>query len=699
MKNFYYEISKLLSRGVLTLLVVSSVGCAEDGVDASLTTPTLDSFSVWADVDGVSTEYAATIDSETLTITIEELENGEAITKVDYTTPDGVTLTPAPSIFLSKWGESNVVSATNGTESFDYTIGFANYVPNTDEEAEAIEGIGASYTINLNSYKQQVMFCGSDMERTGSFLTGIYNPSTVVQWLYGDINWSICRVAFDKQQEITEGVYNFAYYDDRIESMKMLRQANPHLEFWATLKSDYNGYGSSNNLPDWICSYPHPGSKWTKEYSDKTFYFDEDAYIVFIAEFLQHMSDNGVEQDYLSFSKEWGAYFNAWRTTYCILGLIEECKDRGLKMPKITDPSGWSMGNGITFATHLADLDKDGDIYFSSSTPSVKTVVNKMAAEGRLSDYTGYTTEAGRYTAFDYAAIDCCALYHGFSVHDYQAGTEWYDMYEYLQTNCGGIPLMGDETGVGAGGSLGGVEPAVSRRMIETYVNKMTAYNGGLAGELMFEPHTEGYGSPSGNRAIYGDSGVARRMRSYYPMKEFSNMIVPRNNMKNLDYPNYINPDNKWVVESSVVSSSATSAYVPTTSGSTYDTEYIKDESPTKFSYLYEDGSEYNSYRSLSILAFANSIDSPDVNNEGRAVTFMVINYTEEYTTSNSVKITLGDFQIDTDRTPSMRCFDDDYVYEGIGSEPEVTVSGVVATVELGLMPPESIAFVTIPVK
>ncbi len=696
MNKIYNRVSILSLIGASMLSAIFVVGCTSSDVDSNLPTPSVKSMSVWTtDDEGVVVEYPTTIDLESRSITIDDLENGESITNVTYETPDGVTLSPAPNIFISKWSENNFVKATNGSESIEYNICFENYVAPDDELLE-IKGLDVDYTINLNNYKQQVMFCGGDMERTQSFLIDIVNPSTVVQWLYSDINWSICRVSFDKQQELVEGEKNFAFYNDLITSMKMLLQANPHLEFWATLKSDYNGYGSSNNLPEWICSYPHPGNKWKNESSNKSFYFNEDKFIVYVANFVEYMEKSGTPMAYFSFSKEWGAYFNAWRTTYCVLGLREECKDRGVTMPKITDPSAWSLGEGNTFITNLADLDADGDITYSGS--SVKALMSKAVSQGRLSDYGSYTTEAGRTVKFDYKSMDCFALYHGFSAHDYQAGTDWADFAE--KAAYYGKPIFGDETGAGAGGAMKGKEAIISRRMYETYLGKMEAYNGGLAGELFFEPTTSGSESPSGNRTVLGENGVARRMRAYYPMMEFSNMIVPRNNMPNLSYPNYINPDNKWVVESGVVSSSSIAKYMAQTKA-VNGTTYPLGSSSSSFNYIYDTGDEYTASNMITILAFANSIDSPDVNGDGREVVFMVVNYTDEYTKSNSVKITLGDFQldIDGDRKQSMRCYDDDYVFAGLGSTPEVSVSGVVATVELGAMPPQSLAFVRVPIK
>lgn len=80
------------------------------------------------------------------------------------------------------------------------------------------------------------------MERSAHFLNRATNSQEIANWYYKDIKFAYSRVSYDRQQELSEGNPNMAFYDGAVAAMKLVQNARPSVKFWATLKSDYDGF-------------------------------------------------------------------------------------------------------------------------------------------------------------------------------------------------------------------------------------------------------------------------------------------------------------------------------------------------------------------------------------------------------------------------------------------------------------------------
>lgn len=318
-----------------------------------------------------------------------------------------------------------------------------------------------SISVNYNNKKQQINMIGADMERSQSFMQKAANPQEIANWLFKDIAFTTCRVSYDKKQELVEGVKNFAFYNDAIKSMKMVRNANPTVKFYATMKSDYNGYNNENNLPDWICNYK------------PTTYFHVSKYAVFLADYLELMHNNGVSIDYLSVSKEWLQVITVTRTINIINELKTILAQRNIPVPLFTDPGTWSVDQGIDF---------------------VNEVISKSATN----------------------------LFHAFSTHDYNNSAPKYPNFVSSCRNAG-KSAWNDETSLGAGGRTSGVEPSIND-LLKVYTDKAFMYNAGINGEIFFENFSRGVSSET-RSIYFTAGEKAKRMRSYYASQAFANHI------------------------------------------------------------------------------------------------------------------------------------------------------------------------------
>lgn len=344
--------------------------------------------------------------------------------------------------------------------------------------------IGAqSIVIDYINKKQQISMIGADMERSQSFLQRAANPQEVADWLFKDIEFTTCRVSYDKKQELVEGVKNFSFYDDAIKSMKMVKIANPNIKFYATMKSDYNGYNNENNLPDWICNYR------------PTTYFYVNKYAAFLADYLALMHTNGLTIHYLSVAKEWSSVVTVNRTIDIINALTPMLSQRNVPIPLFTDPGSWSVDQGVSF---------------------VNEVNSKRAAY----------------------------LFHAFSTHDYNNSASKYPNFVTACENAG-KPAWNDETSVGSGGRTIGVEPFV-KVLIDNYAAKTDMYRDGIAGEILFENFSRGVSAET-RSIYFTAGQKAKRLRSYYVSKVFSNHInnhfyVPTtiNSMPNLKTMSFV---------------------------------------------------------------------------------------------------------------------------------------------------------------
>ncbi len=488
MRKAYLNFVRLLSLWVALLLAITSVACSEEMTDTdrvNLADPSIESFSVlygdlW--VDG-------SIDQTNREIIISTITNGDDISEVDYDVSEGTTLSPAPTFFLKRWAAENIITAKSDEKSVIYNLKFPDFVESTRTPHYI--------TVDVGDRKQQIRVIGGDMERCQAYLQNAADPQLVADWLYRDINFSACRVAYDKNQELIEGEKNPAFYTTAIiPSMKNLRAANPYIEFWATMRSDYDGYGDNSNLPDWICSYPS---------SATPHYFYTEKYAEFLCDYIELLEKNGVELSYLATAKEWSGFVSAAESVEIIEYIIEKCADRGIKCPQFVDQASWSITQGVSFATSIKG--------FGESTYN---------------------------------------LYYGFSTHNLSSSeTKSYSDFTAV-TNAMGKYAFADESSSGGAGATSGVDYEDVDKVRSCYNEKAEIYRSGMHGELMFELHSRGISSESRN-IYYTNGGVGTKMRGYYHMQAFVNAVMSeRNTMKNLDYPDQVNPNNKYYVTTTV---------------------------------------------------------------------------------------------------------------------------------------------------
>ncbi|WP_405563453.1 T9SS type A sorting domain-containing protein [Polaribacter sp. Asnod6-C07] len=323
-----------------------------------------------------------------------------------------------------------------------------------------------SIIINTSDYKQTIDIIGGDMERSSKVVQfTVKNKEDVIQWGFGDIKYNYCRVQFDKNQESTEGTKNWAFYDRQIATMQEVKAVNPNIKFWATLKSDYDGYGSNSNMPDWIV-------KNFNASNPSQAIVDTDKWAVFLADYLEYMEANNVPIHTLSTVKEWNGYINAEKSRDIILKLKDECAARNITMPLINDSASWSMAAGRGFMNG----------------------VNNLGTKD---------------------------LYGGFSNHEYASNdtpeVEWPQ--NVAIANAMGKKLYQDETITGAG-TLDGEEPPIFR-----YAQRAVLYQSGVSGEIMFEIWSRGTNSEI--RSIYWKwGGTAQRLMGYYIAKHFTNNVL-----------------------------------------------------------------------------------------------------------------------------------------------------------------------------
>lgn len=320
-------------------------------------------------------------------------------------------------------------------------------------------------TLDYNAKQQQINMIGSDLERSAGFVQQAADPEQVIKWCFEDIPYTACRVSYDKKQEMVEGTKNMAFYDDVLVTMKMMRVANPDIEFYATMKSDYNGYGNSNNLPEWICD-DRPNT-----------FFNIDKYVGFLADYLELLHDNGVAATYMTVAKEWLQTVTAERTVDIIDGLVVELPKRGVPIPKFTDPSAWAVYQATKFVNSITALN----------------------------------------------ALD---RFYAFSTHNYGNSTGSYPAFTAACKTAGKYS-WNDESGYGNGGRTNGIEPETLEAMLDAYDTRTQYYAAGLEGEMFFEITSRGIDSET--RSVYFTSGgEAKRMRSYYVGKLFAENIYQR---------------------------------------------------------------------------------------------------------------------------------------------------------------------------
>ncbi|MDQ8181617.1 hypothetical protein [Pelagicoccus sp. SDUM812005] len=329
----------------------------------------------------------------------------------------------------------------------------------------------AGITIDFNNQKQRVDMVGADMERSANWLQNASNTADIIQWVFNDAkNVDYLRVVFDKKQELTEGSPNFAFYNTQITSMQQILAAHPWVKFWGTLKTDYDGFGTNNNLPDWI----YTGGGYNGGSYDPT-QLDTTKYADFIVDYLELMDDNAVTISYFSVGKEWTQVIDAQREKETIDKVTAECAVRGVPVPKFVGPATWGVGGGNNF-------------------------LNAVSANGWQGRYWGFCT------------------------HEYDGASEssWETFVNKAASM--GKKSYNEESNLGGGGPTYGVEVDIANP-ISKFSSRARFYRAGLDGEVVFENWSRGVTKET--RSIYftnNQPGV--RMRGYYIWKAFTGNTV-----------------------------------------------------------------------------------------------------------------------------------------------------------------------------
>ncbi len=321
---------------------------------------------------------------------------------------------------------------------------------------------GQSIIVNTSNYKQTIDMIGGDMERSSKAVQNAKNTQEIIEWGFKDINFNVCRVQYDKNQELVEGTKNWSFYDKQVETMKAIKAVNPDIRFFATMRSDYDGYGDDNNLPDWIINY-------------NTKVMEREKYGIFLADYCEYMSQQGVPISIISIAKEWMWFVKAEKVVDIAAKMFSELDARGIERPVISDQGFWSISQGITYLNHVKSLgSKD--------------------------------------------------LYHSFCSHNYdnESKEKWVEIID--MSNELGKSMYDDETSTGSGSPTYGEERPMYKQIGE-YIKKANRYESGLCGEIFFEIWSRGIDKET--RAIYFPAGgTGTRKRGYYLMKQFSNNIL-----------------------------------------------------------------------------------------------------------------------------------------------------------------------------
>jgi len=392
--------------------------------------------------------------------------------------------------------ESKINVAKSAEESCSATDAQIDYIISYLETAVSdFEDSQVEFTkyvlIDAEDTQQKILMIGGDMERNAAALQSAPNKQEIIDWLFKDIDFNCYRVKYDKSQEMTEGDLDLdGAYGDQVLTMQMILEANPDIEFFAVMKSDYHGYsqGNRNNLPTFIYDYAYDA---TSETYVGTKSFDEKKYAGFLADYLEYMSDNNVPITYLSTSKEWTAVVTADRAKLTIEYLKDTLALRGVDMPLIIDPSSWSLSNGY------------------------KTMTNYVA--NGANDYV-----------------------YGYGIHNYYSSDTktWSDIVEYA--NSIDKVIINDESGHGSGGPTNGIDPLEMpiTTAIKVYSNKCDMYDAGYEGELIFEMWMNNFNYARPIMFSSTEDGI--RIRTYYIIKQFVNHMADATYVKQ-SLTNFVN--------------------------------------------------------------------------------------------------------------------------------------------------------------
>ncbi|MCG1035818.1 T9SS type A sorting domain-containing protein [Polaribacter sargassicola] len=358
-------------------------------------------------------------------------------------------------------------------------------------ESETNPGFYNIRNVGLNKY----LFCTSDPSvNSGLFIKSVeVNNANALDeaslWSISQQGTSETKIFIDNKKfqkrlrytDVDEVVENMAFYNDAIKTMQTIKNVNPDVKFLATMRSDYNGYNSDNrnNLPEYIYNYScveaDEDGKCIRTLGNKS--FNTDAFGVFLADYLELMHNNGVTISYLATAKEWTSVVTAQRSHDTYQKLVSECANRNIPLPQIIGPASWSLSQGISYVNNVSTL--------------------------------GFKDE-----------------YHSFSSHNLNSQDDLFDDF-FNAANSVGKKAWDDESSAGGGSRTSGVNPDISLALA-AYKEKTELYKGGLFGECFFEVNSRGVNSET--RTIYFKNNTeAKRLRSYYIMKDFANATINKN--------------------------------------------------------------------------------------------------------------------------------------------------------------------------
>lgn len=325
----------------------------------------------------------------------------------------------------------------------------------------------ASVRIRLDDPKQKIVMMGADMERSANALQSASNTRDIVKWVFEDTEGvDYMRVVYDKHQEMERGQKNMSFYGKQVLSMQQIKSVRPDIRFWATPRTDYDGYGTKNNLPDWI--YTGAGYNGGRYDPNK---LDVLAYAGFLGDYLEYMHSKGVPIYCLSVMKEWSQVVSSEKASEVIRAVKKECYWRRVPEPIFIGPASWGVKGGIRDLKGIKELgDQD--------------------------------------------------LYAAFCVHDYDKATEqhWEEVVRLAASM--GKKVFHDESHLGAGSRVYDEELPIDKP-IEAYTKHAVMYRAGVSGEVFFENWSRGVDSE--NRSIYFKrKGRAKRMRAYWIFREFT---------------------------------------------------------------------------------------------------------------------------------------------------------------------------------
>ncbi len=463
----------------LMLAAVVAAGCDDVGVDSSTGSYdptgaglTLDELNL--EILGGSAGVTIEIDNEARTVDIYGLTEGSSIVGADFVANfDDAVFVPSLASKIGSWGKSFDAILCTSSVGATYTFNLPDYV----------RGDANTLYIDIDdpdTWLQEVGFMGADMERSGDNLIQWPNVEEGVKWAFTDCKVEWLRLSYDKKQELTEGVYNWAYYDNVIAGLNYIHAANPNVKLWATLKSDYNGYNSENNFPDWFSTYAGTDGATKTE-------VELDEYAGFLARYLWYFWSKGHPIAVMSTSKEYTQCINGAESVELIPMLIDSLNARGVPVPLFSDASTWSMSGGKSF-------------------------VNQVIAAGGED------------------------LYWGFCSHNYNSSsdTPYLDFTDAVAAISDTGNIFGEqhyavhsEFNACVIGATSGAEVTALHNY--RYQGKADAFSQGLQGELNFEYWNDG---TSGTRAIHckRDGTDAYRLSNYFMMKSHVNYFREKMN-------------------------------------------------------------------------------------------------------------------------------------------------------------------------